>query len=75
MRGSGIPISELWGVKASVRMRATLVSFGWFVALVLFAELLGDGDGEVGEIDVLILRTGPTRVAACSPKSVSDYRT
>ena len=55
--------------------RPTLFGFGvglgvsprWiitFVMAVLFAKPLGNGDSEVGEVGVLVLRTGPSRVAA-----------
>ena len=55
--------------------RPTLFGFGvglgvsprWiitFVMAVLFAKPLGNGDSEVGEVGVLVLRSGPSRVAA-----------
>jgi hypothetical protein len=64
-------------VEASLMVEATwatlvdlgvdLVIFGWIVALVVVVEPLGDGDSEVGEVDILVLRAGPSSVATCSP--------
>jgi hypothetical protein len=47
------------------------VTLGW----VTLAEPLSDGDGEVGEIDILVLRASPSSVATCSPSgSMLDCR-
>jgi len=49
-----------------------LVILGWIVVFVV-AELLGDSDCEVGEVDVLVLRAGPSIVATCSSsRSILD---
>lgn len=44
---------------------------------VVVVQLLGDRDGEVGEVDVLVLGTRPSCVATCYPQSssLSDSRT
>jgi len=53
---------------------ATLVDLSILDRIVVLVECLGDGDGEVGEVDVLVLRAGPSSVAACSPSRSIIYR-
>lgn len=63
-------------VKASLVCIARAVIFVADLVVTLrrvIVELLGDGHGEVGEVDVLVLRTGPSTVATCSPsRSILD---
>lgn len=41
---------------------------------VTSVEPLSDGDGKVGEVDMLILGAGPSSVATCSPsRSILDH--
>ena len=56
-----------------VTTRATLIDLGIDLDVILgrvilaVVEPLGDGDGKVGEVDVLVLGAGPGVVATCSP--------
>jgi saccharopine dehydrogenase-like NADP-dependent oxidoreductase len=50
-----------WGALVDVGIDPGVVS-GRVAALII--ELLGDGDSEVREIDILVLRAGPSSVTA-----------